>query len=468
MKAALANRMPVVIGIPVYTNLYQLSGPDSVYNTTSGNFDGGHAVTVVGYDDNRYGGAFKIINSWSINWGDEGYFWLPYAFGAQGIIQQAYVLEDAENAVTPGPSVPTEPEPTGELPNLQPITWSSDYDPRPRGSGTLQWRVANTGNGIAHAGADVNLMLSTNMDISTSDIYVVYEEIAFDLNPGEAAYRDETNTISFYFPDELLEGIYYMALWVDDLNEVSESNEDDNFSLGENQVRIENTKPDLAVISWYAEWDELGNGGLIYEVGNQGNSVAHQLDWDINLVLSVDQTVGNGDEMFLFYESAGHSLDPGNIVYRDESSPAYFNLYVDFFGNPVPEGIYYMALWVDDLNKVDESNELNNSSFGWSTVHIGSGFFRNQNQKRGKVEPERKEKMVSKAYNGRRLPPPDMVVRKVRISRSPLGGRSLTFLDEDTNATEANRIVPLPTKAISSKDHVIFPIIREIPMPDAR
>jgi C1A family cysteine protease len=85
IKAALVNRNPVVAGITVYQQLMDLQGDDSVYNTRSGQDYGGHAVTIVGYDDNRYGGAFKVINSWSRNWGDDGYFWMPYSF-AQGML----------------------------------------------------------------------------------------------------------------------------------------------------------------------------------------------------------------------------------------------------------------------------------------------------------------------------------------------------------------------------------------------
>lgn len=39
---------------------------------------GGHAVTVVGYDDTRNGGSFEVINSWGPEWGEDGYFWMTY------------------------------------------------------------------------------------------------------------------------------------------------------------------------------------------------------------------------------------------------------------------------------------------------------------------------------------------------------------------------------------------------------
>ena len=40
--------------------------------------EGRHAVTIVGYDDRKYGGAFRILNSYGDEWGDEGFFWMTY------------------------------------------------------------------------------------------------------------------------------------------------------------------------------------------------------------------------------------------------------------------------------------------------------------------------------------------------------------------------------------------------------
>jgi C1A family cysteine protease len=39
---------------------------------------GGHAVCAVGFDDNKQ--VFIVRNSWGDNWGDKGYFYMPYSF----------------------------------------------------------------------------------------------------------------------------------------------------------------------------------------------------------------------------------------------------------------------------------------------------------------------------------------------------------------------------------------------------
>ena len=455
--AALVNRNPVVVSIDAYESLGNLSGSDSVYNTIGGGDRGRHAVTIVGYDDNKYGGAFKVINSWGTGWGDRGYFWIPYNSTMQIGMNEAYILEDAENSITPDPNDDPvrPPEPADELPNFQVKSWSADYDPKPRGQGTLEYKVVNTGNDTAPSGADVNFMLSQDETLVFGDIYVIYEEIPFDLESGYSVFRDENNPISFQFPDTLEDGTYYMAIWVDDLNKVKESDENDNVSWGSTQVTIENLLPDLEVQTWYAEWNDYGYGTLTYEVANNGKTVVSGTEWDINLVLSPDEEIGNGNEIFLFYEDGNYALEPGYMISRDEDTAASFYLYEDAFGRSVPAGTYYVAVWVDDLNKVDESNELNNSSTGWSVIEIGGN------------SRSLKEVTARNAYNGRRLPSPDILMRKVQIKRTADGGRSLKFLDEEPVSPKIGETTSSLSKTMSSKNHVIFPVVKEIPMPEA-
>jgi len=50
-----------------------------------------HALLVVGYDESR--NAFKVINSWGVNWGNEGYLWIDYEVFKK-IVIEAFVVED--------------------------------------------------------------------------------------------------------------------------------------------------------------------------------------------------------------------------------------------------------------------------------------------------------------------------------------------------------------------------------------
>lgn len=76
VKKAISEKNPVVIGMNIKKSFYRAKG---VWNTNLGTPSiGGHAMVVVGYDDNKYGGAFEIMNSWGTLWGNSGFIWVKY------------------------------------------------------------------------------------------------------------------------------------------------------------------------------------------------------------------------------------------------------------------------------------------------------------------------------------------------------------------------------------------------------
>jgi len=81
MKNSLASGNPFVVGITVYSSF------ESAKVTRTGMVPmptykdqllGGHAVVCVGYDDSKQ--VWIMRNSWGTNWGDKGYFYLPYLY----------------------------------------------------------------------------------------------------------------------------------------------------------------------------------------------------------------------------------------------------------------------------------------------------------------------------------------------------------------------------------------------------
>lgn len=78
-KNSIAQGKPVVIGMncpPSFENakLYWMRLPDESPRTIYYR----HAMCVVGYDDNKYCGAFEVMNSWGTDWGNDGYIWIKY------------------------------------------------------------------------------------------------------------------------------------------------------------------------------------------------------------------------------------------------------------------------------------------------------------------------------------------------------------------------------------------------------
>lgn len=81
VKKALSEGSPVVIGANTYPSLSRLRTPlwqRQAADTSTAAEHGAHAMTVIGYDDNKYGGAFRIVNSWGTGWGDGGFYWTTY------------------------------------------------------------------------------------------------------------------------------------------------------------------------------------------------------------------------------------------------------------------------------------------------------------------------------------------------------------------------------------------------------
>jgi hypothetical protein len=79
---SLADGHPVLMGMMLPRSFWDIK-EDGLLRPTDWekeNWDagGGHAMTIVGYDDNKFGGAFRVVNSWGSDWGDDGFFWVKY------------------------------------------------------------------------------------------------------------------------------------------------------------------------------------------------------------------------------------------------------------------------------------------------------------------------------------------------------------------------------------------------------
>lgn len=88
MKECLANGLGFVAGFLVYDSFESQEVLETGFMPMPAASEillGGHAVFVIGYqDDPKYsGGGYLIIkNSWGDWWGDNGYFYMPYEFAA--------------------------------------------------------------------------------------------------------------------------------------------------------------------------------------------------------------------------------------------------------------------------------------------------------------------------------------------------------------------------------------------------
>jgi C1A family cysteine protease len=83
VKKALSENNPVLIGMDCCLKTFYQLKEDGIWEPTTIEYDtppnGGHAMAVIGYDDEINGGSFEVINSWGEDWGNKGYFWIKYA-----------------------------------------------------------------------------------------------------------------------------------------------------------------------------------------------------------------------------------------------------------------------------------------------------------------------------------------------------------------------------------------------------
>jgi C1A family cysteine protease len=80
VKQNIAQNGPVIIAMNVPSSFDRpgkLWEPRSNERRNPSRY-GGHAMCLIGYDDNYQGGAFEIMNSWGANWGDGGCVWVRY------------------------------------------------------------------------------------------------------------------------------------------------------------------------------------------------------------------------------------------------------------------------------------------------------------------------------------------------------------------------------------------------------
>jgi C1A family cysteine protease len=113
MKSALASGYPFSIGVAIYQSFESqsvaLSGMVPMPKTHSEQMLGGHAMSVVGYDDSK--SCFLVRNSWGHGWGIGGHCWMPYEYlTSPSLTSDIWALETVPKTFkTPPPVVSDKP-----------------------------------------------------------------------------------------------------------------------------------------------------------------------------------------------------------------------------------------------------------------------------------------------------------------------------------------------------------------------
>ncbi|ABZ95550.1 Cysteine protease [Leptospira biflexa serovar Patoc strain 'Patoc 1 (Ames)'] len=132
IKRVLAGKNVVMVGMIIDDAFYKLKG-SAVYDANGGQSYGGHAMTIVGYDDNKKSksgkkGAFKLQNSWGTNWGDKGFGWVSYSILAK-VGQETYaIIDEPAPQNTQSPTVSVSPTKKPILPPSEIKVSKGEFD----------------------------------------------------------------------------------------------------------------------------------------------------------------------------------------------------------------------------------------------------------------------------------------------------------------------------------------------------
>lgn len=98
VKAQINAGYPILIGVKIDKG-FEAKGHGAenpyIWNSYDNTETSGHAMVIVGFDDHLK--AFKIMNSWGKEWGNDGFCWISYDFFPV-CVHEAYVMKDAMNA----------------------------------------------------------------------------------------------------------------------------------------------------------------------------------------------------------------------------------------------------------------------------------------------------------------------------------------------------------------------------------
>ena len=92
MRHCIASDYVFIVGFDVRESFETKTGGTHVYAPKSNEPSlGGHETLFHSFDDSKFGGAFKVRNSWGGSWADHGDFWFPYDVAASPILSDAFV-----------------------------------------------------------------------------------------------------------------------------------------------------------------------------------------------------------------------------------------------------------------------------------------------------------------------------------------------------------------------------------------
>ena len=160
-------------------------------------------------------------------------------------------------------------------------------------------------------------------------------------------------------PPEVSEGVYQLIVKADPLNEISESNEDDN-TLLVGSIQVRTAKPDFSFYTFAAPFELTNSETSYYSFYLNNNGSAPASGVTVKAYLSADDQLDAGD--IEIGSSVSDLVEANNLTF----------LSVELTPDNAPVGPYRLILQADPQDEFSELNEDDNVAvLDWLTVNAG-------------------------------------------------------------------------------------------------
>jgi len=259
-KAYLAEGRPIVFGAKLGDRFMYWNSDDVIsYDTYTnpGMQHAYHALILAGYNDAK--SAFRVINSWGPDWGDNGYIWVDYNFFLTSFCYAAFVAQNTSTASVSNNQVGSGSILSGN--DVMAYGLIDEDDPDVNGDTLAReiiYNVYNSGTTTITASMRWSILYLYYNAFDANDYQILihdYYTDEFGAGDGEwadgqglaanwwnncdvtsgqsvaaAMYADADANFRFtYNMPETVNGQYYLVLFADGFNVIDEANEDNNY-----------------------------------------------------------------------------------------------------------------------------------------------------------------------------------------------------------------------------------------------
>lgn len=271
LKSYLAQGRPISIGARLGDRFMGWNSSAVLSSDTYNNpgmMHAYHAMALCGYDDSK--NAFRVVNSWDSDWGDNGYIWVDYDFFTNKSGEFAFCAFVATNVKgNPDEDGDGNVDPEDLAQGYDLVSWNlldEDYnnseDPSNTRDRFITYNVYNSGNNAISASQDWNILYAYYNAYDANDYGIlIFDYYTDDYGDNERHYdpipsgdanavgqtnwwnninvpagksvagvliEDDNFTFDYEVPSTL-NGDYYFVLIADGYDVIKEDDEDNNY-----------------------------------------------------------------------------------------------------------------------------------------------------------------------------------------------------------------------------------------------